>query len=277
MARKKLEKKTRKEREIPAYKKEIVEKLAEDLQKSKTVMFASTKGLPSSQFHQIKKNLRGKASIGVFKKSLMIRALDKCKNNGFQKLKEHVNADIALFLSNDNAFELASLLTENQTPVKAKVGDIAPEDIEIEPGSTELMAGPAISELSSVGLKVAVENGKITIKKGAIVTKAGEKIKDNVANVLGKLNILPMKAGFEPIVAYDVSDDKIYAGIKIDKKATLSELRNAIGKAFGFAVNLGYICKETIGYFIAKAGLEEQALSRIIGLNSDTNTREESK
>ncbi len=252
--------KAKKEREVPAYKKELVKKLISALEKSRTVLIASTKGLPSSQYHKIKKNLRGKADIVVSRKSLLIRALDSCEKKNLQKLKENICADIALFFSNEDAFELTALLSENQNPVKAKTGDVAPEDIEIEPGLTELLPGPAISELSSVGLRVAVENGKIAIKKGAVVAKAGEVIKENVANVLSKLNILPMKIGFEPIAAYDANSDKIYVGIKIDKKAGLDELRNAISKAFGFAVGAGYVCKETIGYFITKAGLEEQAL-----------------
>jgi len=250
---------------VPDYKKKIVDKLSEKLKDAKTILLASTKGLPGGQYHAIKKSLRGKANLEVAKKSLLFRALDKTDKEEMKKLKENIGADVALFFSDMDAFELSGLLSENQTPIRAKAGDIAPEDISIEPGPTDMLPGPAISELSGVGLKVAVEDGKIAIKKGAVVVKAGEVIKENVAGVLGKLNITPMKAGFEPIAAYDAEADKVYVGIKIDKEAALETLREAIGKGLGFAVDLGYVCSGTIGYFIAKAGAEEKALSEKLG------------
>ena len=78
---------------------------------------------------------------------------------------------------------------------------------------------------------------------------------------MAKLNIAPMKVGFEPIAAYDKVENKVYIGIKVDKKGSLENLRFSISKAFGFAVNLAYAAPETIKYLLAKASLQEKALS----------------
>ena len=258
-------------------KKKLVAELAEKMKNSKTILIASTKNLPSSQFHLIKKNFRGKAEIRVAKKSLVLRAISATEKGALQNLKEYVQADIAVFLSELNAFDLSGLLSENQSPTKAKAGDIAPEDIVIEPGPTDLIPGPAISELSSAGLKVAVEGGKLAIKQGATVAKKGEPIKENVASVLGKLNISPMKVGFIPIAAYDAVPDKVYSNIRIDKKAVLDELRSLLGKAFGFAINIKYVCKETISQFITKAGREEKAIENLLNKSSGNNLEAEKK
>ena len=255
---------TQRQKNIPAYKLERVEQLKEAMHSHTTVLIASTCKLPSSQFHAIKKQLRGKAQIAVAKKSLVLRAIDATRDEKLQPLKEHVRADVALFFSNLDAFELAGLLADNQSPAKAKAGDVAPEDIVVEPGPTDLVAGPAISELSSVGLKVAVEGGKLAIKQQATIVKAGETIKENVASVMGKLRIMPLRVGFEPLAAYDSKAHKVYGGIKIDKKGTLEALRMAIGKALGFAVNVKYPSIETVKYFIVRAGLEEKALQAAI-------------
>lgn len=258
------ENKEKREKEIPEIKLKTVKDIAVRIKKSKTVLIASTKKLPSSQFHEIKKIFRGKADIVVAKKSLVIRAMDEVKNAEIDKLKEYVGADVALFFSEMDAFELSGMLSDNQSPIRAKAGDIAPEDIVIEPGPTDLVPGPAISELSGVGLKVAVEGGKLAIKIGATVAKKGEAIKENVASVLGKLNVTPMKVGFEPIAAYDAKADKLYVGIKIDKKKTLEELRDLIAKALGFAIAKGYVTKETISFIIGKAGREEKIISKLM-------------
>ena len=266
MAGKKKETKANKNRikEIPQGKVKIVAEVIAKIKKNPTLLIASTKKLPSSQFHEIKKNLRGKAEIVIAKKSLIIRAMDEVNRASVDNLKQYIVADTALFFSELDAFELSAMLSDNQSPVRAKAGDIAPEDISIEPGPTDLIPGPAISELSGVGLKVAVEGGKLAIKTGAVVAKKGEAIKDNVAAVLGKLNITPMKVGFEPLAAYDAKADKVYSGIKIDKKKTLEELRNLIARALGFAVGRGYPTKETIGFIIGKAGREEKAMQALV-------------
>ncbi|MBI3333873.1 50S ribosomal protein L10 [Candidatus Pacearchaeota archaeon] len=251
----------KRQKEIPEQKIKLVAELAGLLKKNRTIIIASTRKLPSSQFHQIKKNLRGTADIRVARKTAVLRAIDAVQKPGIQKLKESIQADVALFFSARDAFELSGILADNQSPARAKAGDVASEDIHIEPGPTDLVPGPAISELSGVGLKVAVEGGKLAIKQPATIVKAGEAIKPNVASVLGKLNILPMRVGFEPLAAYDSQEDKVYIGIKIDKKGILEQLRYDIGKARGFAINLTYACADTIAALLHKAARHEKALA----------------
>ena len=251
-------------RQVPEVKKKQVEELAKKMRESNTFLIASTKGLPGSQFHQIKKKLRGKAEILVAKKTIVLRALEKVEKGAMKQIKDKIGADVALFFSSLDAFELSALLTDNQSASKARTGDIAPEDITIEAGGTDLLPGPAISELSAVGLKVAVENGKITIKNAHVVVKKGDVINEKVASVLGKLGISPMKVGFEPVAAFDAKSDATYFDIKIDKKGTLEALKEAIGKSFGFAVGLAYPTKETIGFILGKAGIQEMALDKIV-------------
>ncbi|MBX4196872.1 50S ribosomal protein L10 [Candidatus Pacearchaeota archaeon] len=256
-------KKTMREKEIPEYKVKLVSDIAQKIKNAKTVLIASTKNLPSSQFHEIKKNLRGKAEISVAKKSIVIRAIEKSGKAALQPLKETIGADVALFFSDMDPFSLSGLLTDSQSAAKAKAGDIAPEDIHVEPQPTDLVPGPAISELAGVGLKVAVEGGKLAIKQPHTIAKAGDVIKENVASVMAKLGITPMKVGFEPIAAYDADADKVYVGIKIDKKAALDELRDSIKKALGFAINMKIVIKETLSYFLAKAAMEEKAMESL--------------
>ena len=248
-------------KEVPEYKIKLVAELAQKIKKSNTVLIASTSKLPSSQFHEIKKNLRGKADIKVARKSAVIRAIDAVGKAGINDLKNSIKADVAIFFSNLDAFELSGLLSENQSPTRAKAGDIAPEDIQIEPGPTDLLPGPAISELSGVGLKVAVEGGKLAVKQPHVIVKKGDAIKPNVASVMGKLGITPMKVGFEPLAAYDSKNDKVYFGIKIDKKGFMESFRSDIARARSFAINIMYVSKDTISSLLGKAAMHEKALS----------------
>lgn len=246
---------------VPPRKIELVTELGDKVKRSRTTLIASCRGLPSSQFHAIKKSLRGTAEVIMVKKNAALRAIDLVGKGSLLTLKAQLTADIAFFFSDKDAFSLSAILTENQIPSKARAGDIALEDIEVQAGPTDLVPGPAISELSGVGLKVAVKEGKLEIIKGAVVVKKGEKVKENVASVLGKLGVNPMKVGFIPLAAYDKHDDKVYVGIRIDKEGTLTEMRDLIRKAFGFAVAQSYVSPDTIRHFLSKASLEEKALS----------------
>ena len=245
-------------------KKRLVKEIALMMQRNRTVLLASSKGLPGMQFHEIKKKLRGAAELKVAKKSTISKAIEATEKGALQNLKSYLQSDYVLLFSDIEPFELSSMLIDFQSSRRAKAGDIAPEDIEVEPGPTELVAGPAISELSGVGLKVKVTEGKLEIIKGAIVARKGEAIKANVASVLGKLNVSPMKVGFIPIAAYDGKDDKIYADIVIDKMGTIESVREMIQKALGFAIAIKYPTQKTVKYFIAKAAAEEKALARLV-------------
>ncbi|MEK6852868.1 MAG: 50S ribosomal protein L10 [Nanoarchaeota archaeon] len=250
-------------------KKQIVKDLANLMQRNRTVMIVSSKGLPGKQFNEIKKKMRGLAELRVAKKSAVFKAIESVGKGGIQSLKQSISADYVILFSDTEPFELSSILMDFQSSRRAKAGEIAPNDIEIEPGPTDLVAGPAISELSNAGLKVKVTEGKLEIIKGAIVAKAGEAIKANVASVLGKLNVSPMKVGFIPIVAYDTKEDKTYSNLIIDKVGTLDKVRELIRKALGFAINIKYPTQKTMSYFIAKAGREEKVIEGLL-----TNTRE---
>ncbi len=244
-------------------KKKLVKELAHKMQRNRTILLASCKGLPGKQFHEIKKKLRGAADLKVAKKSTISKAIEMTEKGAMQQLKQNLESDYVILFSDIEPFELAGMLIDFQSSRRAKTGDIAPYDIDVEPGPTELVAGPAISELSGVGLKVKVTEGKLEIIKGATVVKKNEAIKANVASVLGKLNVSPMKVGFIPIAAYDSKEDKVFTGLVIDKVGTLESLKNMIKKSLGFAIAVKYPTQKTVKYFLAKAAVEEKAINRL--------------
>ncbi len=251
--------------QIPEYKKRIVHELVELMHKNKTILIASIKNLPASQFQEIGKKLRGKAVVKVPKKNLILKAIDDSKNAEIKQLKDYIEDSTAVLFSDLDSYDLAVELLKNKSPTKAKPGQEAPEDIEIQAGPTDLPPGPAISELGSVGLQVQIEGGKIVIRESKVIVKAGKKITQNVADVMSKLDIKPFSIGFIPLSAFDAQENKLYSNMNIDPKKTVEDLKTAFRKSLAFAVEIGYTCEETIKVMILKAAMHEKALGKLVG------------
>jgi len=240
-----------------------VEDLKNLIETKKTILIASIKNLPASQFQEISKKLRGKAIVKVPKKNLILRALDSSSKEAIKDLKEKLEDSIAILFSDLDSFELAGELSSNKSPAKAKAGQEAPEDIEVSAGPTDLVPGPAISELGALGIQIQIEKGKITIKEPRVIAKEGEKISSGAADVMNKLDIKPFSVGFIPLCAFDNEEGKFYSELKIDKEATLEELKTFYSKALSFAVEIGYSNENTIKFLIGKAGLHEKVLKKL--------------
>lgn len=258
-------------------KKKRVKELKQLIQDNKTILVASIKNIPNSQFQEIVKKLRGKVEVKVPKKSLIFRAIDSADGEELKKVKQNITESMAILFSKLDAFELAGELIKSKRAAKAKPGQIAPEDIEIPEGPTELVPGPAISELGALGIQIQIEKGKIHIKESKIIAKKGEEIKKNAAELMGKLGIKPFKIGFTPLCAFDTEKNILYKNIKIDEEATIEELKTSFVKSLAFAVEIGYINEDTITLMISKACAHEKTIENLLEKESREKKKEESK
>lgn len=255
-------------------KKKTLSELEKLAKENNTILIASIKNIPASQFQEISKKLRGKAVVKVPKKSITFRALDSLGNEAVENLKSKIEDSVAILFSNEDPFELAAYLLENRSPAKAKAGQEAPTDIEVDAGPTDLVPGPAISELGALGIQIQIEKGKIHIKEAKVIAKQGAKISQGAADLMSKLDIKPFTVGFTPVAAFDKKDGKVYTEIQIDKEATLDELKIAFGKSLAFAVEIGYPNKETIGFLLGKGGVQGKALEKFVGEHKEEKPEE---
>ncbi len=253
---------------VSEVKKKTVKELNDLMKKNRTFLLVSIKGIPASQFQEIVKKLRGKAVVKVPKKNLIIKSINDSGESEAKITETKINDNVAMLFSDMDCFELAAELAKNKSPAKAKAGQEAPMDIEIPAGPTDLVPGPAISELGAVGLQVQIDKGKLSIKEAKVVAKKGDKISAPVADVLSKLDIRPFTISLIPLAGYDNKEKKAYLNIDIDTEKVLAELKNAFSKALPFAVEIGYVSDDTIKYLLQKAGRHELALENL------TNTSE---
>lgn len=244
-------------------KKSLVKELTELIKKKRTLLVVSIKNIPASQFQEMTKKLRGRAIVKVPRKNLIIRAIENSGEETAKEINTKIKDNVAILFSDMDCFELAAELVKNKSPAKANPGQEAPEDIEIPAGPTELIPGPAISELGALGIQVQIDKGKISIKEPKIVARKGQKISAGAADMLSKLDIKPFSISLIPLMGYDSKEKKVFLNIDIDVEKSLANLKNAFGKALPFAVNVGYTCNDTISFLLQKAGRHELALENL--------------
>ncbi len=247
---------------VAEYKKKLVEDMVKLMRQYPMVGVVDMNNLPAPQLQSMRAELRGKISLFMTKKRLMKIALEKIKNEkkNIEELEKSLGGMPALIFSNDDPFKLSRILQKSKTSAPAKAGQIAPNDIIVNKGPTPFAPGPIISELSSAGLKVGVESGKVAVKEDTVIAKKGEKIKPNVAEILTRLDIKPMQVGLGMVAAYE--NGIIYQRdvLEIDEKAFNEKVNLAATQAFNLAFNIAYTTKDNINLLLSKAFNDAKAI-----------------
>jgi large subunit ribosomal protein L10 len=241
-------------------KPKIVKELTHLIDTHEVIGVINMRKLPTRALQNMRESMRGTAIIKMSRKSLIKKALHESKKE-VKNLEEKLTGVPALLLTNENPFRIFKTLKENKTPASAKPGDIPAKDITIPKGPTPLPPGPSISTLQKAGLKTSVQGGKIAVMADKIVCKAGEKITQEVADVLSLLKIEPMEIGMD--LAYVWEDGTIYDRTVLDVSVDdyINDLVRGVQHAVNLSVNTGYPTKLTVPIMIQKAFAEARTLA----------------
>ncbi|MBI2547469.1 MAG: 50S ribosomal protein L10 [Candidatus Aenigmarchaeota archaeon] len=240
-------------------KKTQLEDLKKLFNRYKVICLVDMLKMPTKQMQIIKKSLGGKVLVKFSKKSLVEFAM---KETG-KDLIGNLPKQPALIFSDLDPFTLFKEIDNLRFKTYAKEGYVATENIEVKPGPTELLPGPAISELQKVGLTAGVEGGKIAIKKPSTVLKKGQIVTKELSGVLRKLKL--------QVAEITLNVDAIFDGI-LYKKDTLelvkqypSKMKEYFKQALNLSLSINYPTKENIKYLLVKAYQRVKALEKKIG------------
>ncbi len=242
--------KEKKERLGLTAKKEKVALISKAAGKYPVTALLNIRNLPDRILQSSKKKLRGKAEFSVAKNSVITRALDK---SGKGSLSAHLDFPTALVFTSMTPYSLYKFFKDNKTKVAAKPGQIAPFDIIVHEGETDLMPGPALSELKGAGINAQIKAGKIIIAKDSVVAKAGTKITDSVCKALQKLNVLPFEAMVHMVAAYDGNYTFTASALDIDEHQLHADLLTCLAQTFNVSFNASFPTSQNIEALLANA------------------------
>ncbi len=250
---------------LPEWKRKEVREIKEQAAKYKLVGLVDMYGIPASQVQQIRRNLRGTATIRMTRNTLIRNAFSEMGGK-YAGIPGYISGHSALIYTNENPFRLNAALKKTKTKMAAKAGEIAPEDIVVEKGPTSFKPGPIVGELQQAGIPAAIEAGKVKIRETRTVVKKGAVIGPKIADVLSKLDIKPMDVGLVLQVAYYEGDLFEPSVLSIDEEAISAQFTLAAQQAFNLSVNAVIVTTETAAPIIGKAVREARGLAVEAGI-----------
>lgn len=247
--------------EVADWKKKRVSEIASKINEKDIVAIVDIEGIPAKQLQKMRSNLRGSADLLVTRNTLLRISLDQSEKQS-EKLKEYVEGQAGLLLTNENPFKLYNMLEENKTKAPASAGDIAPQDIVVEEGGTSLNPGPVLGDLQQAGIPAAIDGGEVVIQKTRVVKEEGEEIDSLLADMLRKLDIKPIEVGLK--LKAVLEDNTLFEpnDLKIDVDDYVTKIKQGYSDAFSVSVEATYPTKQNIRTILKEANMDSVALGK---------------
>ena len=232
-------------------KKRQVEDLLKRMEGFASVVVLNLRKTPNKLQQITKKAVKDKGGFAkAYRKAVITRAL---REKGIISKEEEVDYPAAVLLVNEHPYAINRFFMENQLEVAAKPGDVAPFDIVVPAGETDLQPGPALSQLKMAGLNVKIDKGKIVVAKDSVVAKEGETITAEKAQALQMLGIKPFKVGVNVALAYDGETRYYQEVLSITPEDVASDIEGALKDSLNASININYPTPQNIKVLITKA------------------------
>ena len=240
---------------VAEWKKDEVNELKGLIAESEVVGIVNLLNIPARQLQEMRRSLKGKATLRLAKINLMNLALEDCnaEKADIVGLSDFMEGQPALICTDMNPFKLYKILEDSKTAAPAKAGSVASDDIVVPAGDTGFPPGPFLGELQQIGVNAKIDTGKIVVQKDTVVVEAGEEVPKAVAAALTRMDIKPMEVGMDLKAVYE--DGAIFKAdvLAIDEEQTIADVQNAFTKAFNLSVFTAFPTDKTISAIIGSA------------------------
>ncbi|MDE1855781.1 MAG: 50S ribosomal protein L10 [Candidatus Micrarchaeota archaeon] len=240
---------------LKAQKIEYAKKLKKDIAAHKVVGVLPLSAVPDRLLQKVRNKLKPDTKVIIARKSLVLKAMEG--DARLEKLKPLVDKNIALILSNKNAFEIHNIISSNKLQLAAKPNQISPKDLDIEAGETTIPPGQAVTDLKAAGIDVQIQKGKVVIAKSKTLVAKGAKITLAVAKALTMLGVKPFEASASLEAAIDNNLFIAKDVFGITPALVTTQIAQGFSAADAITTNIGYVTQYNVeklvkrGYFAA--------------------------
>jgi len=253
----------------PKRKTQMYHQLQELPKKYKVLALVRMEKVRASQILPLRKKLRDDVEFVSIKDKVAQKALENVDVPGIKDIVSKLTGQCLFMFTNMSPFKLNVLLAKNKIMLPARGGDIASIDVVVPAKNTGIAPGPMLTEFKNAKIPTKIDQGTIWITKDTIPAKKGEVISEQLAALLGKMDIKPVEA--EIVLESALEEGLVYAkeDMVIDVEQFAQEIVQAHQEAISLSIEIAYVTPENVEQILAKAAQSARSVSVESGFLTD--------
>lgn len=243
-------------------KVEYFSKLRELLEEYKSIFIVGVDNVSSQQMHEIRKALRGDATVLMGKNTMVRRALRDFLSElpEFEKLLPFVKGNVGFIFTNADLKTIREQIVANVVAAPARAGAVAPADVWIPAGNTGMEPGKT-SFFQALGVPTKIARGTIEIVSDVKVVDKNGKVGPSEATLLNMLNISPFTYGMTVVQVYDNGQIFPSSILDITDDELVGHFVSAINTIAAVSLATGYPTLPSVGHSVVNHYKNVLALS----------------
>lgn len=237
-------------------------KLKELLTDYKSIFVVGVDNVSSQQMHEIRKALRGDATVLMGKNTMVRRAIRGflAELPEYEKLLPFVKGNVGFIFTNSDLKAIREVVTSNVVAAPARAGAVAPKDVWVPAGNTGMEPGKT-SFFQALGVPTKIARGTIEIVSDVKVVEANNKVGPSEASLLNLLNISPFTYGMTVVQVYDNGQVFPASILDITDDELISHFVSAINAIASISLAAGYPTLPSVGHSVVNHYKNVLALS----------------
>lgn len=243
-------------------KAQYFSKLKELLTEYKSIFVVGVDNVSSQQMHEIRKALRGDATVLMGKNTMVRRAIRGFLADlpEYEKLLPFVKGNVGFIFTNADLKEIREVVVSNVVAAPARAGAIAPKDVWVPAGNTGMEPGKT-SFFQALGVPTKIARGTIEIVSDVKVVEANNKVGPSEASLLNLLNISPFTYGMTVVQVYDNGQVFPASILDITDDELIGHFVSAINTIASISLATGYPTLPSVGHSVVNHYKNVLALS----------------
>jgi len=205
------------------------------------ILVVTADNVGSNQMQQIRKALRGQATLLMGKNTMIRKAirLNLEKTPQLDGLIPHIKGNIGFVFTNGDLSDIRTKIMALKVQAAAKAGALAPVDVIVPAGGTN-MEPTKTSFFQALSIQTRINKGSIEIINDVHLLKPGQKVNLSQATLLQMLNIKPFQYGLKVITVYD--NGAIYPSSVLDytDEDILKKFFAGVNNLAALSLRIGY-------------------------------------
>jgi large subunit ribosomal protein L10 len=253
----------------PKKKTQMYQQLQELPKKYKVLSIIQMQKVRSTQILPLRKILKDDVEFVSIKDKIAKKAFAEIDVPGIKEIVKELSGQCMLIFTNMSPFKLNVLLAKNKIMMNARGGDIASVDVVVPAKNTGIAPGPMLTEFKNAGIPTKIDQGTIWIAKDSTPVLKGEAISEQLAAILGKLDIKPVEAGISLYTALEDGIKYAEEEMVIDVEKVREQFGQAHQEAVSLSIEAAYITADNISQILGKAAQSARSVSVESGFMTD--------